>query len=139
MKRKLTLAQSGIRGLIGRIALFAFGLGMAGLSGWMDQRSVQADDALANVILSPATPDQPLTVRDRLIAGLQARLQSEVAFIDHVLLEVQGGHIPQQMVDETFFWARQKAGAPRSGRVQRPIVYFKPAMIARANALHVTL
>jgi hypothetical protein len=97
-----------------------------------------ADDA-AKVILTPATPDKPLTVRDRLIAGLQARLQSEVTFIDHALAAVQAGQLPQQMVDETFFWARQKAADPSHGRPRRPIIYFEPALIARANALHVTL
>jgi hypothetical protein len=97
-----------------------------------------ADD-VANVILAPATPDQRLTVRDRLIAGLQARLQSEVTFIDHALAAVQAGQLPQQMVDETFFWARKKAADPSHGRPRRPIIYFEPALIARANALHVTL
>jgi hypothetical protein len=97
-----------------------------------------ADDT-AVLILAPATPDQPISVRDRLIAGLQARLKSEVAFIDHVLLEVQTGHIPQQMVDETFLWARQKAVDPAHGRPRRPIIYFQPAMVARANAIHVPL
>lgn len=96
-------------------------------------------DELANLILTPATPDKPITVRERLIVGLQARLQSEVQFVDDVLGQVQAGHIPQSMVDETFFWARQRAAVPRYGPPQRPIIYFKPAMIARANALHVTL
>jgi hypothetical protein len=45
------------------------------------------------------------------------------------------------MVDETFFWARQRAGVdPRGqGRVRRPIIYFRPAMVARAKRLNVTL
>ena len=123
MNRKLTL------GLIGLFAV--------GLLGLAVERSVRADDA-ANVILTPATSDKPATVRDRLIAGLQARLPSEVAFIDQILLAVQNGHLPQRMVDETFFSARQKAADPAHGP-QRPIVYFRPAMVARANALHVTL
>jgi hypothetical protein len=96
-------------------------------------------DELANLNLTPATPDKPITVRERLIVGLQARLQSEVQFVDDVLGQVQAGHIPQSMVDETFFWSRQKAGDPKYGRPRRPIIYFKPAMIARANALHVML
>jgi hypothetical protein len=98
----------------------------------------RADD-VASITLTPATPDKPVTVRDRLIAGLQARLQSEVGFIDAVLAQVEAGHIPQQMVDETFFWARKKAGDTRFGRPRRPIIYFEPAMMARAKALNVTL
>jgi hypothetical protein len=123
MNRKLTL------GLIGLFVVV--------LLGQTHEQSARADDA-ANVILTPATSDKPATVRDRLIAGLQARLPSEVAFIDQILLAVQNGHLPQRMVDETFFWARQKAADPAHGP-QRPIVYFRPAMVARANALHVTL
>jgi hypothetical protein len=118
--------------------IIAFALLTLGVVGRTDQRSAWADDA-ANVILTPATSDQPVSVRDRLIAGLQARLPSEVAFIDQILLAVQMGHLPQRMVDETFFWARQKAADPAHGRPRRPIIYFQPAMVARANALHVTL
>ena len=109
------------------------------LAGRDEPRAAQGDE-LANWNLTPATPDKPITVRDRLIVGLQARLQSEVQFIDDVLFQVQMGHIPQSMVDDTFFWARQRATIPpRYGPPQRPIIYFKPAMTARANALHVTI
>jgi hypothetical protein len=113
--------------------LAACGLAILGGAG----RTFADDAAVLNP--TPAAPDKPITVRDRLITGLQVRLQSEATFIDHVLLQVEAGHLPQQMVDETFFWARKKAGDPAHGRPRRPIIYFEPALVARANAIHVTL
>jgi hypothetical protein len=96
-------------------------------------------DEVAKLDLTPAKPDQPISFHDRLITGLQARLKSEVSFVDAVVKEVQLGHIPQEQVDQTFFWARQRAAWARDGRPHRPIIYFQPAMRARANLLHVTL
>jgi hypothetical protein len=96
-------------------------------------------DEVAKLDLAPAKPDKPISFRDRLVTGLQARLKSEVNFVDAVVKEVQLGHIPEEQVDQTFFWARQRATWSRDGRRHRPIVYFQPAMRARANLLHVTL
>jgi hypothetical protein len=96
-------------------------------------------DEVAKLDLTPAKPNQPISLRDRLIAGLQARLKSEVNFVDAVVKEVHLGHIPQDQVDQTFFWARQRATWSRDGVAHRPIVYFQPAMRARATLLHVTL
>jgi hypothetical protein len=96
-------------------------------------------DEVAKLDLTPAKPDQPISFRDRLITGLQARLKSEVDFVDAVVHEVQVGHIPQEQVDQTFFWARQRATWARDGRPHRPIIYFQPAMRTRASLLHVTL
>ena len=80
-----------------------------------------------------------VSLRDRLIVGLRARLKSEVAFVDAVVFEVQAGHLPQRIVDETFFWARRKTASPLGGRPRRPILYFQPAMSARAKRLGVDL
>jgi hypothetical protein len=98
-----------------------------------------AADEVQKVEVDPAKPNRPISFRDRLVVGLQARLKSEVAFVDAVVAEVQAGHIPQRLVDETFFWARQRAAIPHAGRYNRPIVYFAPAMRIRANLLHVSL
>jgi len=87
-------------------------------------------------ILAEATPGRTISLRDRLITGLQARLKSELAFIDTVVAAVQGGALPQRLVDETFFWARERARMPRRlGRQRRPIIYFRPALIARINRI----
>jgi hypothetical protein len=89
--------------------------------------------------LTAGKPLRPVSLRDRLIVGLRARLKSEVAFIDEVVLHVHAGQLPQRIVDQTFFWARERAAIVRHGRTRRPIVYFQPAMIARAKRLNVDL
>jgi hypothetical protein len=52
---------------------------------------------------------------------------------------VNHGLLPQRVVDETFFWARSRASVVRNGRTRRPIIYFQPAMAARAQRLGVEL
>jgi hypothetical protein len=111
---------------------------LAAISGRIVQRAMAADE-VQKVDITPARPNRPVSLRDRLVVGLQARLKSEIAFVDAVVTEVQAGHIPQQQVDETFFWARQRAALVRDGRSHRPIIYFEPAMRIRANLLHVSL
>jgi hypothetical protein len=99
-------------------------------------------DATAEVarpVLAAAKPHRPISLRDRLVTGLKARLKSEVAFIDNVVLRVHAGQLPQRAVDQTFFWARNRATVSRNGRSQRPIIFFQPAMAARAKRLNVDL
>jgi hypothetical protein len=106
-----------------------------------DGPGVSTAAEVATVVIEPAKAQRPISLRDLLIVGLEARLKSEVAFVDLVVLKVHTGKLPQRMVDETFFWARQRAGVdPRGqGRLRRPIIYFQPAMVARARRLNVTL
>jgi hypothetical protein len=100
------------------------------------ERAVLAAETAPPLRLRPATPERPVSLRDRLITGLRARLKSELAFVDAVVAKVEAGELPQRLVDETFFWARMHAMAPRRGnRYQRPIIYFQPALIARANRI----
>lgn len=99
----------------------------------LDQRALAADGARAG------TSTQPATMRDRLIFGLQARLKSEIAFVDLVVLRVRLGQLPQRLVDQTFFWAREHANPNQDGRQERPIIYFQPAMKLRAKKIGVTL
>jgi len=94
---------------------------------------------LAPLDIQQATPDKPITLRDRLVVGLQARINFEVAFCDRVAEKVQQGVLPEQLVDETFFWARQRAQSVRNGHHYRPITYFMPAMRARAEKLRISL
>jgi hypothetical protein len=108
------------------------------ITGRIVQRTMAADE-VQKVDVASAKPGRPVTLRDRLVVGLQARLKSEVAFVDAVVTNVINGHIPQQKVDETFFWARQRVALARDGRDHRPIIYFMPAMRARAKLLNVTL
>jgi len=101
--------------------------------------STPAATQTAPVPIRPANGVQPISLRDRLIVGLQARLKSEIAFCEKVVLEVKLGHLPLRVVDETFLWARERTTPSRNGIQYRPIVYFQPAMIARAKRLHVAL
>jgi hypothetical protein len=96
-------------------------------------------DSVQRVALAPAKVQRPISLRDRLVVGLQARLKSEVAFVELIVARVQTGDLPQRVVDETFFWARARGTTLRSGRTRRPIIYFKPAMEARAKRLGVEL
>lgn len=92
-----------------------------------------------NIRLEPANGIKPISLRDRLVVGLEARIPSEIAFCELVALKVQTGKLPARIVNQTFFWARERAAVPRNGIEERPIVYFQPAMKLRAEKLHVTL
>jgi hypothetical protein len=91
------------------------------------------------VAVSPGRARQVISLRDRLVVGLQARLKSEVAFVERVVSKVQTGQLPQRLVDETFFWARDRASIERNGTARRPIIFFQPAMALRAQRLRVEL
>ncbi len=91
----------------------------------------QAADELAPVPRQSGTA--PL--RDRLIYGLKARLPSEVAFVDLVVVRVRTGRLPERLVNETFFWAREHSSMGVNGRPERPIIYFQPALKLRAQKI----
>jgi hypothetical protein len=97
------------------------------------------DNSALRVTLAPGKVQRPISLRDRLVVGLQARLKTEVAFVELVALRVRTGELPQRIVDETFFWSRARARTLRNGRIRRPIIYFQPAMTARAKKLGVEL
>lgn len=99
-------------------------------------------DERAQAAEEPASTPQrtgTVTLRDRLIFGLKAKLPSEVAFVDLVIVRVRTGRLPQRLVDETFLWAREHSTMSRNGREERPIVYFQPAMKLRAQKIGVVL
>jgi hypothetical protein len=91
------------------------------------------------VAVLPGKAERVVTLRDRLVVGLQARLKPEVSFVEKVALRVRTGQLPERLVNETFFWARQRATSRRGGSVRRPIHFFQPAMTARAKRLNVAL
>lgn len=98
-----------------------------------------AATAVQRVAVVPGRSQQPISLRDRLVVGLQARLRSEVDFVEAVVDRVRTGQLPQRMVDETFFWARTHAAEARRGRSVRPIIYFQPVMRTRAQRIGVSL
>ena len=98
-----------------------------------------AADEIKKIDITPGKAERPISLRDRPVVGLHARLKTEVTFCEAVATQVNTGHLPQRLVDETFLWARQRASSPRNGHKYRPIVYFEPAMKLRADRLHLTL
>lgn len=90
--------------------------------------------------VDPAKPGAQVKLRDRLVIGLKALSKSDLAFIDRVVARVNSGRLPQRMVDETFFWARQRAAIyTTAGKDRRPVIYFRPALTAQAKRIGVTL
>ena len=87
------------------------------------------------VTMSPLNPARPQTYEEVLVFGLQAKLPSELAFIDSVVDAVEVGDLPARLVDQTYFWARTRSGSSMFGRGSRPIIYFIPALQARINRL----
>ena len=103
-----------------------------------DHRAAAADE-LASFKLRPANGLRRVSLRDRLVVGLQARLKSEIAFVELVVAKVHAGRLPERVVDQTFFWARQHSGITRGDMTNRPIIYFQPAMRARAKRIGLLL
>jgi hypothetical protein len=89
--------------------------------------------------MRPLDPAHPQTYREVLVFGLKARLPSELAFVDSVVVAVEEGRLPARLVDQTYFWARTRSGNSLYGRPNRPIVYFIPALEARVKKLHLNV
>lgn len=89
--------------------------------------------------MRPLDPEHPQTYREVLIFGLKAKLPSELAFIDSVVVAVEEGRLPSRLVDQTYFWARTRSGNSLYGRPNRPIIYFIPALQARLKKLHINV
>jgi hypothetical protein len=89
--------------------------------------------------MRPLDPEHPQTYREVLVFGLKAKLPSELAFIDSIVVAVEEGRLPSRLVDQTYFWARTRSGNSLYGRPNRPIVYFIPALQARLKKLHINV
>jgi hypothetical protein len=102
-------------------------------------RAPAANEVVERIVVNPGRASTTVTLRDRLVVGLEARLKSEVAFVELVVAKVRTGQLPQRLVDETFLWARQRVQKGRMNQSYRPIVFFQPAMKLRAKRLKVDL
>lgn len=78
-------------------------------------------------------------LQQQLTVGLKAFTAADRIFINKVVLAVQQGRLPRQLVDTTFLWARRRAVRRSYTRQFRPMVYFQPALILRARALGVAI
>jgi hypothetical protein len=118
--------------------LIAVGVGLLATDGAVFD-ALAANPEVGELNVQQGTAEKPITLRDRLVVGLKARLKTEVDFCNAVAVQVQLGHLPQRLVDETFFWARDRAAPPRNGLQYRPIIFFQPAMKLRAKKIGVEL
>jgi hypothetical protein len=84
--------------------------------------------ALSRVLADPMQAD----FHETLKFGLKCRLPSEFAFVDLVVLRVDQGLLPKDLVLSQFNWSREQN--PRI-----PFPYFQFGMRKRAAALGVDL
>lgn len=85
------------------------------------------------------TEGRKLPLKEQLTLGLKATTKEDKEFISLVVQKVEQGTLPRPLVDSTFLWARERANRKSHSRSLRPIVYFKPALAARAKMMHLTL
>lgn len=84
------------------------------------------------------TEGRKLPLKQQLLLGLKAVTKEDKQFIDKVVLKVDEGVLPRPLVDSTFLWARERANRQSPSMSLRPMVYFRPGLIARAKAMHLT-
>ena len=118
--------------------IFVYGLGLVLLIGVAIPMPAAAPE-IPRIHIRQGSAQRPISLRDRLIVGLEARLKSEIAFCEAVNMQVKLGHLPIRMVDETFLWAREKSESMLNATGFRPIIYFQFAMRARAARINVDL
>ena len=76
--------------------------------------------------------DKVAGLQDRLEKGLKARRPVEFAYIAKVVSAVEAGHLPVDVVDRIFFWARQE-------KPDRPFQHFEAALTKQAKLFGVKL
>ena len=86
---------------------------------------------------SAQVPRGPV-LEQRLLTGLRVKTDSDREFIQTVVQLVEKRQLPVRLVDTTYFWARAKATNKRS-LANNPMVYFRPALTARAARLGIHL
>jgi hypothetical protein len=86
-----------------------------------------------------ANEGRQVSLHDQLRVGLKAYTPKDKAFLDRVVLLVDQGVLPRNLVDSTFLWARNHAVARKGRNPLRPIVYFEPALVLRARRLGISL
>lgn len=91
----------------------------------------------ANQNASGGVPRGPV-LEERLLLGLRVKTDADREFIANVVELVERRILPIKLVDSTYFWARSKA-AKRRNLANNPMVYFRPALIARAARLGIRI
>ena len=87
----------------------------------------------------PQAGRRQASLEERLIFGLQARSPSDLRFVEAVVDTVNRRELPQQLVDRTFFWARNRTPQSAGHFVRRPFIYFRPALEIQASRLRIAI
>ncbi|WP_145097281.1 hypothetical protein [Anatilimnocola aggregata] len=82
--------------------------------------------------VSFASAQQPITLADRLNAGLKCRRPEEFAFVEAVVLLVDQKKLTTELVLGTYRWAAEQ-------RPDFPFYYFQYGLRRRAAAIGVTV
>lgn len=120
-------------------------LSLGKLGGWSAVAALvvllfaQVPNSIAQTNNTGAAQGRQVDLKTQLTAGLKAFTPADRLFIDRVVLAVQQGRLPRQLVDTTFLWARDRAVRRSYTRQFRPMVYFQPALTLRARAIGVAL
>ena len=120
-------------------------LSLVKLGGWISVALLvllllgQESNSIAQTNNVGAAQGRQVDLRTQLTVGLKAFTPADRLFIDRVVLAVQQGRLPRQLVDTTFLWARDRAVRRSYSRQFRPMVYFQPALTLRARAIGVAL
>ena len=97
-------------------------------------------EAIAQQSTNPTSNQgRQLTLREQLVTGLRAFTKADFDFIDEIVILVDQGKLPRRLVNSTFLWSRDRAARRSFYRRLRPMVFFRPAMIARAKRLGLSL
>lgn len=89
--------------------------------------------------VAPDQDGRQVKLYDQLRVGLKATTKEDLEFITHVVALVDQGTLPRKLVDSTFLWARNHYRTHPGSHQLRPIVYFKPALIARAKKVGINV
>jgi hypothetical protein len=76
---------------------------------------------------------------DMLRVGLKAKTEADFEYITEVVKLVDEGKLPREMVDSSFLYARYRYRTHPSSFKLRPMVYFQPALTARAKKIGVII
>jgi hypothetical protein len=80
-----------------------------------------------------------ISLKEQLTFGLMVRTKAEREFIDLVVAKVEAGELPRPLVNSTFLWARDRAAKRRDSTAIRPMIYFRPGLLARAKKMKINL
>ena len=79
----------------------------------------------------PSAPHQQVSLKDRLITGLRATRQDDIAYCERVAEATRTGSLPAKLVDSTYFWAINR-------QAEYPLPGFAKALAIQCQRLGIT-